>query len=360
MADLDGATDLLGRVRRDLDRNLLRARNGLRLLSATTPPVLGASARDLVWRSGKVELWRYRSDTRSIGTPLLLVHSLVSRSYVMDLTPGNSFVEHLLRRGFDVFLVVWGEPDELEAGNDLSTYADDLLPIVVREVAGIGGSGAVTMFGYCFGGVLALLYAAGHSDGPVTSLAVMATPIDFDHMPTMTAMLQNGRVEPASILDRTGNAPAEVIRSSFRFLQPTADVTSYVNLWEHLWDDEFVAAHQVMTAWGNDHIPFPGAAFLETAQLFARENRLATGRVPVGGREVDLADISVPFLNILGEKDHIVPPEAVGPLSSLVGSEDKEELRLPSGHVGLIVGRGAHARNIPVMADWLERHSDSA
>jgi polyhydroxyalkanoate synthase len=358
MAQTTESPDLLARVRRDLDRNLLRARNGLKLLSATASPQLGASARDVVWQAGKVELWRYHSDHRTIRPPLLLVHSLVSRSYVMDLSPGNSFVEYLLGRGFDVFLVDWGTPDELEAGNDLSTYADDLLPTVVREVARIGAADAITMFGYCFGGVLSLLYAAGHPDDPVSALASMATPIDFEHMPAMTAILQRGRVDPESILDRTGNAPPEVMRNGFRVLQPTADVTSYVNLWEHLWNDEFVSAHQAMTTWGNDHIPFPGAAFLETANLFARENLLATGRVPIGGREIDLADIRWPFLSILGEKDHIVTPEAAGPLIGLVGSDDKEELRLPSGHVGLIVGRTAHKRNLPAMADWLERHSE--
>ena len=33
------------------------------------------------------------------------------------------------------------------------------------------------------------------------------------------------------------------------------------------------------------------------------------------------------------------------------------ELRFNAGHVGLIVGRSAHKRNIPGMADWLEKRS---
>jgi polyhydroxyalkanoate synthase len=286
------------------------------------------------------------------------VHSLVSRSYVFDLNPGNSFVEFMLGRGFDVFLVNWGEPDEMEASNDLSTYTDDLLPTLVREVCDVSGSDAVTLFGYCFGGVLSLLYMAGNTDEPVTSMAVMATPIDFTAMRSMNAMLQDGHIEPEDLFDGTGNVPADVMRNSFRILQPTADVTSYVNLWQNLWNDDFVAAHQAMTGWGNDHIPFPGPAFVETANVLSRENRLATGVVPIGGRDVRLADITVPFLSILGEKDHIVPEAAASGLCDLVGSDDKRELRLPAGHVGLIVGRAAHQRNLPAMADWLEAHSD--
>ena len=45
-------------------------------------------------------------------------------------------------------------------------------------------------------------------------------------------------------------------------------------------------------------------------------------------------------------------------LTSLVGSEDVEELRLPAGHVGLVVGKSAQRRNIPAMAGWLERHAE--
>jgi hypothetical protein len=32
---------------------------------------------------------------------------------------------------------------------------------------------------------------------------------------------------------------------------------------------------------------------------------------------------------------------------------------LPAGHVGLIVGKAAHRRNIPVMADWLAGPADA-
>jgi len=352
--------ELVARIRRDTERNVLRVRNGLKHLAGVGSPELSRTPKDTVWQSEKVQLWRYQSDRRHIATPLLFVHSLVSRSYVFDLVPGNSVVETMRDRGFDVFLIDWGVPDELEAGNTLETYADDYLPEIVDVVTELTGQPDVNMFGYCFGGVLALLSVAGNTDMPVRSLAVQATPVDFRHMGPMASMMQEGRVEPSDLIDATGNVPAEVMRNSFRVLKPTGDITGYVNLWQHLWNDDFVAAHQTMTQWANDHIPFAGAAFVQTGELFARQNRLATGRVPLGGRIVDLADITVPFLNIVGEKDHIVPPEATGALTKLVGSAEVEELRLPAGHVGLVVGRTAQRQYLPAMANWLERHSEPA
>ena len=130
--------------------------------SSTSPASAGReltqTPKETVWSAEKVELWRYPSDRRTIRTPLLFVHSLVSRSYVFDLVPGNSFVETMVDRGFDVYLVDWGVPDELEAGNTLETYTDGYLPtIVARGRASISGSPDVNVFGYCFGGVLSLL-----------------------------------------------------------------------------------------------------------------------------------------------------------------------------------------------------------
>ncbi len=350
--------DLVARVRRDAERNVLRLRNGLKHLAGVGRPQLTQTPKETVWSGEKVEVWHYPSDRRTFRTPLLLVHSLVSRSYVFDLVPGNSFVEAMINSGFDVYLIDWGVPDELESGNTLETYTDGYLPRIIRDIRAQAGAPDVNVFAYCFGAVLTLLSMAGNSDLPVRSLAVMATPVDQRHMGPMSSMIQDGRVDPRDLLDNTGNVPADVMRNSFRVLQPTADVTSYVNLWQNLWQDDFVAAHQVMTQWGNDHIPFPGAAFCQMGELLARQNLLATGHVPMGGRTVDLADITVPFLNIIGDKDHIVPPDAVGSLSELVGSTEVEELRLPSGHVGLIAGRTAHKRNVPAMADWIARHSE--
>ena len=350
------ADELVARMRRDVERSALRARNGLRYLAGVGRPTTGATPRDEVWAAEKVRLYRYRGDEPRWDTPVLLVHSLVSKSYVFDLAPGNSFIEALVQRGHDVFLLDWGTPDELEAGNTLETYTDGYIPDAVRVALRTTGCDEVSVFGYCFGGILSVLYAAGHSDDPIRSLSVMATPIDFSQMGTFGSVLHEGRVDPEDLLDATGNVPAEVISNGFRMAKPTANVTEYVNLWQHLWDDDFLDAHRVMSGWARDHIPFPGAAFVQTTELFTRGNALATGKVALRGGEVDLADIAVPFNNIIGDNDWIVPPAASTPLTGLVGTGDNTETHLRAGHVGLVVGRSAHRHNIPAMASWIESH----
>jgi polyhydroxyalkanoate synthase subunit PhaC len=86
---------------------------------------------------------------------------------------------------------------------------------------------------------------------------------------------------------------------------------------------------------------------------------LVPGRVPLRGAEVDLADIRVPFNNIIGEKDTIVPPDATTPLTPPVGAGDGTETRLRGGHVGLVVGRTAQKHHIPAMASWIESQMEA-
>src|SRR3954471_6831656 len=91
---------VLDRVRRDVERNALRARNGIRLVAGIDRPGVGCTAKDVVWERGRSQLWHYRNDPATHGgvrpsPPLLVVFSLISRSYILDLTPGNSFIEQL-------------------------------------------------------------------------------------------------------------------------------------------------------------------------------------------------------------------------------------------------------------------------
>jgi polyhydroxyalkanoate synthase len=125
-----------------------------------------------------------------------------------------------------------------------------------------------------------------------------------------------------------------------------------------MWNDDFMESYHAMTTWGRDQIPFPGKAFLENVHLFGRQNLLRAGTVPIGGRQVHLADITCPFLSIIGERDHIVPIAGAQGLTDLVGSTDKTELSVASGHVGLFVGRSAQKKSLPPMCDWIEARSE--
>jgi polyhydroxyalkanoate synthase len=312
-----------------------------------------------VWRRGRAQLWRYRGGEVRYGPPVVIVHSLVSRSYILDLRPGSSTVEYLVDAGLDVFLLDWGVPDERDADNTLETYVDGWLPSALAAVRRETGCDEVTLAGYCLGGVFAMLYAAGRPDAAVRNLVLMATPIDFSVMGPMVAALREGRLDADDLLDETGNVPADALYSGFYMLAPTTDIAQKATLLEHLWNDEFVEAYQAMAEWTRDHVPFPGAAFRQVVEQLVRENVLTTGAMRLGDRVVRLGDVRGDVLVATAERDGVVPADATEPALALVGDPGcRHALRLPGGHVTFGAGKAARSHTMPRLTEWITAHSD--
>jgi polyhydroxyalkanoate synthase len=350
--------DLVDRVRRDVERSVLRARNGLRVVGGAKPNV-GATPKDVVWQRDRAELWRYHGGPIRYDPPLLIVHSLVSRSYILDLRPGSSSVEYLLGQGLDVFMLDWGVPDERDANNTLETYVDDYLPRAVAAVRDVTGSSEITLAGYCIGGTFATLYAAGHENAPVRNLVLMATPVDYDEMGVMVAAVKAGRLNPEELVDETGNVPADALYSGFFMQAPTTEIARYAVLLENLWNDEFVEGWQAMAQWSRDHVPFPGAALRQIVDQFIRRNVLMTGQVRLAGRVVDFENTRANVLCAYAERDNVVPVAAAEPSMRLVGDPSRrDELRLGGGHVTFATGRQAFKHTLPAIAHWIAEHSD--
>jgi len=342
-----------------IERSYLRARNGLRYVRGSHRPRLGATPKDVVWQRDKAQLWRYRGSDVRYSQPLLIVSSLVSRSYILDLLPSSSAVEFLRDRGLDVFMLDWGVPDELDAGSGLARYVDEYLPRAVAAVQRETGCAQVTLAGYCLGGVLCTLYANAHEAAPVRNLVLMATPFDFEQMGPMVGALREGRLDPDDLIDETGNVPADVLYSGFFMLAPTTVVAQRATLLERLWDDEFVRGFRAMAQWSRDQVPFPGTAFREVVEHLVRGNALMDGSLRVGGRRIDFATTPATVLTAMAEGDTVVPRAASEPGALLVGHpERREQLVLPGGHVTFGAGRSALRHSLPSLADWITAHSE--
>ena len=195
----------------------------------------------------------------------------------------------------------WGVPDERDAENRFETYVDEYLPRAIAAVQAESGSREVTMAGYCLGGMLAILYAAGYDDAPVRNLVLLATPIDYREMGAMVAAVPDGRLDADDLVDETGNVPADALYSGFYMQAPTKQVAQYATLLENLWNDEFVDGYQAMAQWSRDHVPFPGAATRQIVDDLVRANVLTTGRRRLGGREIDFANVRERPQRVRGE-----------------------------------------------------------
>jgi polyhydroxyalkanoate synthase len=348
--------DLLQRIREDVDRHAMRARNGIRYAAGGEFVRVGATAHSTLWARDAVALWRYDANAGKGAPAVVLVPSLINRSYIFDLHPGNSFVERLLEAGLDVFAVDWGEATPADAANTLETYVDGYLPEAVAAAVDAAAPDEVTLMGYCLGGILGLLYTAGHDAAGVRDLVCLATPVDFDEMGLLVAMVREGRLEVDAVLDEDGHVPGDVVRRLVELRRPTGSLVTYANLWENLWNDRYMAGYQAMARWVRETVPVPGAFARQVTDLLIRRNALMTGHVALGGREIALADVGVPVLSVVAEHDDMVPLAAASPLPGLIGRPDAEELRLPSGHISLVVGHRAATVTTPHITDWIRGH----
>ena len=331
---------------------------GLRIMAFGGQVPTGMSPKDVVYTRNKTTLYRYRSTQRRHKTPILFVYALINRPYIFDLTPESSFFKFLLEEGYDVFLVDWGIPGWEDRNMDFDDYVGEHLPLCVDRMLRASGAEEYTLFGYCMGGTMTAMYAALHPER-MRNLVCLTAPFDFADTGLYGIWLEDRHFDPVRLAEGFGNIPAELIDTGNMMLRPVVNyVGANVTMWDRLLARKDMTSFLALNKWVKDGVAFPGAAFVQWITQFYQQNLLIKGEVTVKGERVDLSRITVPLLNIAGEKDHIATPEQVAPLNEIVSSKDKTYLLLPAGHVAMLVGAGAKKGLWPKVLAWLDKRSD--
>ncbi len=341
------------RVQTEVQRAIQRSIKGVEYFSSSGP-TLGSTPKDVIASRGTMQLYHYRPLSDEIyRVPILIVMATTNRGYILDMVPGQSFIEFLLKRGYDVYMMDWTAPKPEEKSLDMKDYVLDFIPDCVRRVQEDSGVDDVTVIGYCFGGVLSVLYGAIHHDGPMKNLICFTTPVDFREMKLFSNFSDRRYFDVDRLIDSTGNMPPELILQSFDMLRPASRVTGQIQLWDNIWNDEFTKSYRMFDRWANDILPLAGEYFRTTTKDLMWDNKLYNDTMTVGGRPAQLDKIKVPILHAVAEHDHIVPYDAAKHLITKVGSTDKEEVMLKGGHVSLVAGPNAVRRLWPKLDSWL-------
>jgi polyhydroxyalkanoate synthase len=349
------------RLQEDARRTAQRVSRGIELMLDQSEARVGQTPREVVGRRGKARLYYYRAAAETTNpTPILFVPYLgISRTYVFDLQPGASFVEFMTKQGFDFYLLDWGDLGPEDSDFGLEDAVMDVIPAMVRRTLRHSGAPTINLFGYCMGVPMAMSYMGTHPDAPVAALVMMVGPIDFTHGGSFGLWTSKDNFPVDKLIDTFDNAPLEYVQLGFKMLQPTNDAGSAVNLWWNLWNEQYVDGYRAMNRWSNEWVGFPGEFFRQWITWFYQENRLFSGKLSLRGVPVDLGAIQQPILVVAAKQDKIAPPLACKALVDVVGSEDKEYVELPGGHISLIAGRQAHQNLWPRVAGWLREHESN-
>jgi polyhydroxyalkanoate synthase len=325
---------------------------------------VGQTPSDVVYEENKLKLLRYDAEAAGIepeethDVPILIVYALINRPYILDLQPDRSVVRRLLEAGFDVYLIDWGEPSMLDQSLTLDDYVNRYVDNCVDVVAEEAGVDAINLLGYCMGGTMSVMYAALHPE-KVRNLGLMAAGLCFAG--TGGILEEWGDEEyysPRDVTGAFGNVPAEFLDVGFALMDPVNNyVTKYTTLYDNLDDEDFVENFARMERWLSDGIDLAGSTYVQFLEDVYQENQLYRNELELDGKHVDLGEITMPVLQVIGEYDHLIPPEASRPFNDAIPSDDARIMEASTGHIGLSVSSKSHAELWPNVAEWFAERS---
>lgn len=330
----------------------------------TTPAAIGRSPRHVIWSLNKARQYRYEPLLpweRRHRVPLLIVYAPLGRPAILDLCPGHSFVQWMGQRGFDLFLLDWGCPGPEDQSLGLSDYVLEYLPRAVRKMKNAAGTESCSMLGWSIGGIFAACYAALFPGEGLRNLILLTTPLDYSAREAIVlARLADERWFPLeAVLRAFGNTPGELIAVGASLSGPMESwIRPFVQLSDHLDDARFVKHWHAHRSWATDMVPLTGALFRDLVVELYRHNRLMRGELQIGDQRVDLGMIRANLLNVIASDDYAAPPCQSEGLLGVVGSRDKQELRLPGSHVESMAGISSPQNAWPKIEAWLAKRSN--
>lgn len=315
---------------------------------ATTP-------KTAVYKEDKLTLYRYdRENDASYKTPVLVVYALVNTYKMLDLQPDRSYIKNLLGAGLDVYLIDWGFPSKSDRFLTMDDYINGYINNCVDFVRKKNRVEKINILSICQGGTLSVIYSALYPN-KVKNLVTHVTPVDFS---TNAGLLFRWAKDTNFDLLVDGNhgmIPGEFLNQGFDMLKPMMKVQKQQALTSSLDDKDKLLNFLRMEKWISESPDQAGECFRQFMKDLYQQNKLVKGELEVGGKKVNLKNLTSPLLNIYATEDHLVPPAATKPLNDLVGSTDKELYSFKGGHIGVFVGGKSQKELAPAVTDWLKK-----
>jgi polyhydroxyalkanoate synthase subunit PhaC len=296
---------------------------------------------------GKTRLLQYKSINKHTqdpepAHPILMIYAPINRFHIMDISQERSVVKSLLSKGLDVYLLDWGYPGWEDSSLSLNDYVNYVID-AIQDIKDKTGKNKVSILGYCWGGIIALIYSALNNEN-VRNLTLMAAPVDFSKDDTILATW-------ARVID---SDQIVVLNTGFLMRNPPRYAfDKYLKLFERYNDKQFVDDFISVEKWLYDTPIIPGNLYQQVINDCYKDNLLISNKMKVDGNIIDLKKITAPLLTIVAEDDDLISPESTLAIKDYVSSKDKASLTIAGGHVELCTGKMAHEKLWPEAAKWI-------
>lgn len=317
---------------------------------------INRSPSEIIKMENGFQLIHYKPITKKQSTtPILVVYSLINRHYILDLFPNVSVIRSLLEQGFDVYATDWATPNASIKNMTLEDHIQHCVDKSVKKVLEVSGKQKISLFGYCWGGIFALGYAAIHPD-VIKNLILHATPADLEKTDTVIEKFTK-HIDADKMADTLGNIPGSLINMAFILRNPVEAFLKYWTFFSKPRNPKEIMQFFAIEMWLYDSRPIIGEIYREIVNKIYKKNLLIKNELKIGSKKIDLNNLTMPVLNIMGLKDDLVPPKSSRGIMCKIPSKDKQLIEFPTGHVGLCISKKAHAKLWPEVGKWLGERS---
>ena len=226
-----------------------------KMVSAPNEINLEMTPYDVAYSEDKIRLLHFNSPTqKQHQTPLVIVYALVNRYHILDIQPHKSWVRNLLNQGYDVYMIDWGTPSNIDKYLGFDDYVNGYIDNCVDFVCNEASVNKVSMQGYCTGGTLATVYTALNPN-KIKNLIVTAPVIDGKRDTTVVGNLAK-HMDVDNMVETIGNMPPEFMYYVFSVLKPFEQgIEKYINFFRNIDDKNYVDSFLRVEKWLNDNSP---------------------------------------------------------------------------------------------------------
>jgi polyhydroxyalkanoate synthase len=247
-------------------------------------------------------------------------------------------------------------PASQSAGN---AGFDECVDAVADGIARISGNGADAkpfLIGHSLGGTLAAIFTAASPES-VRGLALLCSPLCFkpgescfrDALVSLVPSNLTEALFPGSLLSHMSALASPDTFIWSRLMDAALSLA----------DQHAMEIHARVERWALDEVPLPGKLVHQLIDSLYRENRFCRGALSVRGRLVGPRNISVPTLAVVNTTDEVAPVASIRPFIDALSSQQARVIEYPGErgvalqHLGILIGRTAHAQVWPEIVFWL-------
>ena len=143
------------------------------------------------------------------------------------------------------------------------------------------------------------------------NLILHATPVDINKGETV---IENwtAHLDADNLVKTCGNVPGWILDAAFLLRNPVEAVTKYPRYFSQPRTLDEIRQFLAIETWLYDSRPIIGEVYREIVNQIYKQNLLIKNQMRVGKDLVDLKNITMPFLDIVGEYDDLVPRKQAG------------------------------------------------